>query len=80
MSTMTNDTATALLERMDKMASAMQLLAVMMGTRLTRQQLAERMGVHRNTLAVRMEQRGFPRPGADGKWLLSEIVEWEQRQ
>ena len=37
----------ALLERIDKMASAMQLMATMLGTRLDRGQLAERMGVHR---------------------------------
>ena len=69
----------ALLERIDKLTSAMQLLAGMMGARLTRQQLADRLGIHRNTIATRLEQRGFPRPCSDGKWLLSEIVEWEQR-
>ena len=43
--------------------------------------LAERMGVHRNTLAKRLTtDRDFPRPGRDGKWLLSEVIEWEQRQ
>lgn len=72
---------TLLLERIDKMASAMQLMAAMLGTRLDRGQLAERMGVHRNTLAKRLStDRGFPRPGRDGKWLLSEVVEWEQRR
>lgn len=70
-----------LLERIDKMTSAMQLMASMLGTRLDRGQLAERMGVHRNTLRSRMENdRNFPRPGRDGKWLLSEVIEWEQRQ
>ncbi len=70
-----------LLDRIDKMASAMQLMATMLGTRLDRRQLAERMGVHRNTLRSRMESdRNFPRPGCDGKWLLSEVIEWEQRQ
>lgn len=70
-----------LLERIDKMASAMQLMASMLGTRLDRGQLAERMGVHRNTLAKRlMSDKAFPRPGRDGKWLLSEIIEWEQSQ
>lgn len=70
----------ALLERIDKMASAMQLMASMLGTRLDRAQLAERLGVHRNTLANRLQtDRRFPRPGPDGKWLLSDVVEWEQR-
>lgn len=71
---------TILLERIDKMASAMQLMATMLGTRLDRGQLAERLGVHRNTLAHRLQtDRNFPRPGTDGKWLLSEVVAWEQR-
>jgi predicted DNA-binding transcriptional regulator AlpA len=70
-----------LLERIDKMTSAMQFMATMLGTRLDRAQLAERMGVHRNTLAKRLaSNRDFPRPGRDGKWLLSEVIEWEQRQ
>ena len=70
-----------LLERIDKMTSAMQLMASMLGTRLDRGQLAERMGVHRNTLAKRLvTDKAFPRPGKDGKWLLSEIIDWERRQ
>lgn len=74
-------TDTTLLDRIDKMASAMQLMATMLGTRLDRGQLAERMGVHRNTLAKRLAtDKDFPRPGRDGKWLLSEVIEWEQRQ
>lgn len=69
-----------LLERIDKMSSAMQLMASMLGTRLDRGQLADRMGVHRNTLAKRLAtDHTFPRPGRDGKWLLSEVIEWEQR-
>lgn len=63
------------------MASAMQLMAAMLGTRLDRGQLAERMGIHRNTIAARLDSdRTFPRPGKDGKWLLSDVVAWEQGQ
>lgn len=70
-----------LLERIDKMTSAMQLMATMLGTRLDRGQLAVRLGVHRNTLAKRLStDKTFPRPGRDGKWLLSEIIDWEQKQ
>lgn len=73
--------AALLAEKLEKMASAMTLMASMLGTRLDRGQLAERMGVHRNTLAKRLAtDRTFPRPGRDGKWLLSEVIEWEQRQ
>lgn len=69
-----------LLERVDKLASAVQLMAAMLGTRLSPGQLAERLGIHRNTLARRLatDQR-VPRPWRDGKWLLSEVIEWEQR-
>lgn len=74
-------TEAALLDRLDKMASAMQLLAQALGTRLTREQLAQRLGIHRNTLRIRLQQDPrFPRPASDGRWLLSEIVEWEQSQ
>ena len=58
-----------------------RLLTTVLGTRLSREQLAERMGIHRNTLAKRLStDTRFPRPGSDGKWLLSEVIEWEQRQ
>lgn len=69
-----------LLERIDALTSAVMVMSKMMGTRLDRTQMAERLGVHRNTLARRIAEPGFPRPGADGKWLLSEVVEWEQRR
>ncbi|MFN7155046.1 MAG: helix-turn-helix transcriptional regulator [Acidovorax sp.] len=74
-------TDTALLHRLEKMTSAMQLMAAMLGTRLDRAQLADRLGIHRNTLRQRLaSDTSFPRPGKDGKWLLSEVIEWEQRQ
>jgi DNA-binding XRE family transcriptional regulator len=63
------------------MASALQAICAQTGARLTRQQLAERLGVHRNTLAARLaNDRTMPRPGKDGKWLLSEVIDWEMRQ
>ena len=56
-------TEQTILERMDKMASAMQLMAAMLGTRLDRDQLADRLGIHRNTLATRLKtDNSFPRP------------------
>lgn len=70
-----------IIEKIDKLASAMQLMAAMLGTRLNRQQMADRLGVHRNTLANRLAtDRAMPRPGTDGKWLLSNVIAWEQRQ
>lgn len=69
-----------LLQRIDSLTTALETMARMLGTRLDRAQMAERLGIHRNTLARRMAEPGFPRPGKDGKWLLSEVIEWEQRQ
>ena len=66
---------------MAHMTTAMAHMAACLGTRLTRDQLCDRLGVHRNTLTRRLEQdRSFPRPGKDGRWLLSEVIEWEQAQ
>lgn len=69
------------LQQLKQLTSAMSHMAACLGTRLNREQMCERLSVHRNTLARRMEQdRTFPRPGTDGRWLLSEVIEWEQRQ
>ena len=56
----------------------MQHLAQAQGARLTKAQLAQRLGCHRNTLRARVAAKGFPTPCSDGKWMLSEIIEWEQ--
>lgn len=62
------------------MTSALQILCSQSGARLNRTQLAERLGIHRNTLATRLAQdRTMPRPGKDGKWLLADIIAWESR-
>lgn len=50
------------------------------GPHLSRDQMCKRYGVSRNTLARRIESGHVPRPGADGKWLLAEVVDWEARQ
>lgn len=72
-------TDAAILERIDSLTAAVQLLARVQGTRLTRAQLCERLGIHRNTLRTRMADRNFPKPdAATGKWLLSEVLEWER--
>lgn len=66
-----------LLERIDSLTAAVLLMAKMSGARLTRTQLCERLGIHRNTLRIRMAEHSFPKPDASGKWLLSEVLEWE---
>jgi len=72
-------TDTILLERIDSLTSAVLLMAKMSGARLTRTQLCERLGIHRNTLRAKALECGFPKPDVSGKWLLAEIIEWEQR-
>jgi predicted DNA-binding transcriptional regulator AlpA len=67
-----------LLTRLDALTKAVLHMAQMTGTRLTKAELANRLGCHRNTLRSRVSEKGFPQPCADGKWLLSEIIEWEQ--
>lgn len=49
------------------------------GTRLTRAEVCERVGVHRNTLPRLMES-GFPRPTPDGHWLLGRVIQWEGKR
>lgn len=64
----------------DNLAAAFTKLANLMGARLTRAELCERLGVHRNTLKAWERDGKIPTPGADGRWLLSEIVEWETKR
>ena len=73
-------TETAMMQRIEQLTTAVQSLTAMMGARLSRQQLCERLGIHRNTLARRMTEPGFPLPASDGKWLLSEVIEWEKNR
>lgn len=50
------------------------------GDRLNCEEFARFLGVHRNTLRRRLDSdRTMPRPGKDGKWLLSEVLEWQDR-
>ncbi len=71
-------TEAIIMQRIDHLTAAVQSLSTMLGARLTRAQLCERLGIHRNTLARRLIDPGFPLPGKDGKWLLSEVMEWEK--
>lgn len=66
-----------MLERIELLTSAVLLMAKNNGTRLSRADMCERLGVCSKTLTERVRQRKVPTPGKDGKWLLSEIVEWE---
>lgn len=72
---------TSAIERMAVEMAAMRRdianLARLKGERLTRAEVCERLGIHRNTLRTYIDERAFPRPCRDGKWLLAEVIEWE---
>lgn len=67
----------ALLERLDQLTSAFLLLARNTGARLSRADMCTRYGICSKTLTERVRAGKVPAPGTDGKWLLSEVVEWE---
>lgn len=74
-------TIARLMGRIDLLTQTIQTLCTIAGARLNRQQLCDRWGIHRNTLTTRIDgDRTIPRPGKDGRWLLSEIIEWEQQR
>ena len=81
MNTATRESAPAwaqeLQDRLAILTDAVIQMTASGGQRLTRSQLCARMGIHRNTLRTRMERPGFPTPDENGRWLLSEIIEWE---
>ncbi|MFG5777967.1 hypothetical protein ACFIQF_12910 [Comamonas sp. J-3] len=67
-------------EQLDILTHAVKALSVQHGGRLNRQQFADRLGIHRNTLAAFLARdHTMPRPGNDGKWMLTEIIDWELR-
>ena len=49
-----------------------------LGPRITREQLAQRRGVHRNTIAALIERGIVPRPDIKGRFLLSEVMAYEE--
>lgn len=67
----------AIFERLDTIAYALAALARRGGDRLTRAEMCERLGVTSHTITYRVRRGELPTPGADGKWLLSEVIEWE---
>ena len=73
-------TAADIIQRLDSLTAAFVAMAKASGARLTRSEVLERLGIHRNTLANYITDKEFPRPCRDGKWLLAEVVEWEARR
>jgi hypothetical protein len=66
-----------MMERLSALTQAVEHLSSLVGARLTRAEVCARLRVHRNALKTYLNERGFPTPGRDGKWLLSEVIEWE---
>ncbi len=79
MSTTAQHNTDALAQRIEQLTSAVSHMASLIGSRLSLQQLADRLGVTTRTVYnMRTTDLSFPKPDTNGKWLLSEIVEWEQ--
>lgn len=53
------------------------MLCRMQGNMQTRKQMMERYDIGYATLNKRVAAKIYPNPGADGLWLLSEVVEFE---
>ncbi len=70
----------ALLDKIDALTRAVEHLSALVGARLTHAEVCARLRIHRNSLKIYIARHHFPQPGRDGKWLLSEIVEWEARR
>lgn len=69
----------AIAQELHQLREAVITLTQFIGPRLTREQVRARLGVSNPTLNKRIESGQFPRAGRDGKWLLSEVLEWERR-
>jgi predicted DNA-binding transcriptional regulator AlpA len=67
-------------QRIEALTSVVAGFARLTGQRLSRLEVCERLGVHRNTLRSYITEKDFPTPGRDGKWLLAEVLEWEARK
>ena len=49
----------------------------MLGTRLTKAEMAKRLGVSYPTLRDWVAKGKVPPPGLGGKWMLADVQEWE---
>ena len=53
------------------------LRLLLLGTRINKTAMAERLGITLGTLQSRIKRGDVPAPGRDGKWLLADVLEWE---
>ncbi|WP_315125182.1 hypothetical protein [Comamonas antarctica] len=70
----------ALTSGLDALTSAVLLMAQQKGARLTSAQVVERVGRTRQTITSMVRRGDFPEPCTDGRWLLSDILEWEAKR
>jgi len=68
-----------ILHRLDRIEALLVRFARLRGDRLTRPEMCERLCVSSNTLTARVRRGEVPTPSKGGKWLLSEVIEWESR-
>lgn len=73
---MTDAAVNEMIRRFDNLE---RVVVRVLNSRLSRQEMADRLSVSISTLMRRVNQGTVPRPNADGKWLLSEVVEWENQ-
>ena len=66
-----------LVESINILADAILLSLRQQGSRLTRAQMCERLGITNKTLAKRLIKKEIPQPLKDGKWLLADVIEFE---
>jgi predicted DNA-binding transcriptional regulator AlpA len=72
--------AAQVLKRLDAMDAKIERLVQLRGERMTREDFCLRLGIDRKTFKKRMDLGQIPRPQSDGKWFLSEVMEWEARK
>ena len=66
-----------LLRKLELIDQKLNLFLRMQGNMQTRKQMMDRYDVCNSTLNKRVAAKIYPNPGADGLWLLSEVVEFE---
>lgn len=67
----------ALRNQVNALTNAVTLMARVKGERLTTVQVEERIGRTRQTIMKMVRHGDFPEPCTDGRWLLSDILEYE---
>lgn len=67
-------------QEVSRLTSAVILMAQAKGERLTTAQVTERIGRCRQTVMAMVRRGDFPEPCNDGKWLLSDVLEWESKK